>query len=123
VRIGPQATASNKTEVGSESRTDQPPRRMDAVRRLHAKLPQISGRPGIAFTSKNAQSAALGIKVSAGLRATVELLEAALPFSFSSFVRSASPSGRPRAHPFSLDESSRGRGARRAFVLARRGWQ
>jgi len=83
-RIG--LTDLNKTEVGSDHELS--PRAMDAGS-LHAKLRKF--RPAsVAFTSKNAASLALDIKVPAYGR-QVELLEGAVVFVL------ASPSGRARS--------------------------
>ncbi len=101
-RIG--LTDLNKTEYGSDH--ELTPAAMDATS-LHAKLRKY--RPAaIAFTSKNAASLALGIKVPAYGR-QVELLEGAVAFVL------ASPSGRARS--FWTIEPWR---AAAAFVLARR---
>jgi TDG/mug DNA glycosylase family protein len=97
-------TDLNKTEVGSDH--ELTPAAMDAAS-LHAKLRKH--RPAaIAFTSKNAASLALGIKVPSYGR-QVELLEGAVPFVL------ASPSGRARS--FWTIEPWR---EAAAFVLARR---
>ena len=79
-------TDLNKTEYGSDH--ELTPGAMDAAS-LHAKLRTF--RPAaIAFTSKNAASLALGIKVP-GYGRQVELLEGAVAFVL------ASPSGRARS--------------------------
>ncbi len=79
-------TDLNKTEVGSDHELSA--HAMDA-KSLHAKLRKY--RPAaIAFTSKNAASLALGIKVPAYGR-QIELLEGAVAFVL------ASPSGRARS--------------------------
>lgn len=97
-------TDLNKTEVGSDH--ELTPAAMDAAA-LHAKLRKY--RPAaIAFTSKNAASLALGIKVPSYGR-QVELLEGAVAFVL------ASPSGRARS--FWTIEPWR---EAAAFVLARR---
>jgi TDG/mug DNA glycosylase family protein len=101
-RIG--LTDLNKTEYGSDH--ELTPAAMDATS-LHAKLRKY--RPAaIAFTSKNAATLALGIKVPAYGR-QVELLEGAVAFVL------ASPSGRARS--FWTIEPWR---EAAAFVLARR---
>jgi len=83
-RIG--LTDLNKTEIGSDH--ELTPAAMDAGS-LHAKLRKY--RPAaVAFTSKNAASLALGIKLPAYGR-QVELLEGAVVFVL------ASPSGRARS--------------------------
>jgi double-stranded uracil-DNA glycosylase len=97
-------TDLNKTEVGSDH--ELTPAAMDAAS-LHAKIAKY--RPAaIAFTSKNAASLALGIKVPAYGR-QVEPLEGAVAFVL------ASPSGRARS--FWTIEPWR---EVAAFVLARR---
>jgi TDG/mug DNA glycosylase family protein len=84
--LGIGLTDLNKTEVGSDH--ELTPEAMDA-KSLHAKLRKY--RPAaIAFTSKNAASLALGIKVPAYGR-QVEPLEGAVAFVL------ASPSGRARS--------------------------
>jgi TDG/mug DNA glycosylase family protein len=101
-RIG--LTDLNKTEVGSDH--ELTPEAMDTAS-LHAKLRKY--RPAaIAFTSKNAASLALGIKVPAYGR-QVEPLEGAVAFVL------ASPSGRARS--FWTIEPWR---EAAAFVLSRR---
>lgn len=102
--LGIGLTDLNKTEVGSDH--ELTPAAMDA-RSLHAKLRKY--RPAaIAFTSKNAASLALGIKVP-GYGRQVDLLEGAVAFVL------ASPSGRARS--FWTIEPWR---EAAAFVLARR---
>jgi double-stranded uracil-DNA glycosylase len=84
LRLG--LTDLNKTEVGSDH--ELTPAAMDA-RALHARLRKY--RPAaIAFTSKNAASLALGIKIPAYGRQAA-LLEGAVAFVL------ASPSGRARS--------------------------
>ena len=102
--LGIGLTDLNKTEVGSDH--ELTPAAMDAAA-LHDKLRKY--RPAaIAFTSKNAASLALGIKVPAYGRQAA-LLEGAVAFVL------ASPSGRARS--FWTIEPWR---EAAAFVLARR---
>ena len=102
--LGIGLTDLNKTEYGSDHELSA--QAMDA-RALHAKLRRF--RPAaIAFTSKNAASLALGMKVPAYGR-QVDLLEGAVAFVL------ASPSGRARS--FWTIEPWR---EAAAFVLARR---